>query len=116
VRGASSDAVDHEEIGRHWLDRADRILPSLRPGVAPTATPPLDLTFAELVADPIRTADRICDFIGVPLTAQARMRMTAFLAAQPHGAGTHRYHPEQFGLTQRKLETRFADYMTEFRL
>ncbi|MDG9703203.1 sulfotransferase [Streptomyces sp. DH37] len=117
VRAARSDDVDREEIGRYWLEHAARALNGLRRGAGPTATPPLDLYFTDLVADPLGTAERVCDHIGVPMTAEAGRRMTAFMAAENDATtGRHAYAPEDFGLSERLLKERFSPYLAEFGL
>jgi hypothetical protein len=117
VRAARTDTVDREEIGRYWLDSAAEALNGLRQNQGPTSTPPLDLRFKEVVADPLAAAERVCDYIGVPMTAVARQRMTAFLAAENDATtGKHSYTPEEFGLTERGMAQRFAPYLAEFGL
>ncbi|GAA2952931.1 MULTISPECIES: sulfotransferase [Streptomycetaceae] len=117
VRSARSDRVDREEIGHYWLDHASRALNGLRPGTGPMSTPPLDLGFREVVKDPLGAAERVCDYIGVPLTAEARARMSAFMAAENDATtGHHAYTPESFGLTERLIEERFAPYLATFEL
>jgi hypothetical protein len=117
IRAARSSSVDREEIGRYWLDQATTALTGLRRGESPLATPPLDLRFEDLVADPLGTAAQVCDHIGVPLTEEARRRMTAFLSAEDDAPrGRHDYTPEDFGLSRRQLDVRFAGYRAEFNL
>ncbi|MEU1850933.1 sulfotransferase [Streptomyces sp. NPDC019990] len=117
VRAARSDTVDREEIGRYWLAGAAEALNGLRKDKGPHTTPPLDLRFRDVVADPLAAAERVCDYIGVPMTAQARQRMTAFMAAENDAtAGTHSYTAEEFGLTERGMTERFAPYLAEFSL
>ncbi|PJN23233.1 sulfotransferase [Kitasatospora sp. CB02891] len=117
VRAARSDTVDREEIGSYWLDSAAEALNGLKQGRSSTSTPPLDLRFRDVVGDPLGTAERVCDYIGVPLTAEARRRMTAFMAAENDATtGKHRYTPQEFGLTEQGIKERFAPYLTEFSL
>jgi hypothetical protein len=117
VRGACSDAVDNEEIGWYWLDQIGTILDDLRPGIGPTQLPPLDVRYADFIADPLGTAGWVCDFLGVPLTDEASRRMSAFIA---HDSGTaaasHRYTPQEFGLRPEQLGERFASYIAAFDL
>lgn len=117
VRAARSGRVDPVEIGQEWLKRADAVLPRLRRGAGATAKPPLDLRYADLVADPIGVVGQVCEHIGVPLTAEARTRITDYLAAGAgKPAGRHTYQPETFGLRTGELTERFADYLAEFDL
>ncbi|MGW5641701.1 sulfotransferase family protein [Saccharopolyspora sp. NPDC003752] len=115
VRGASSDAVDDHEIGRYWLRRVSTALDGMRSGQAPFATPPLDLRYDDLVADPIGVVAQVCDYVGVPLTAEAEQRITSYLGAGSGGGG-HHYEPEQFGLDEKALDDRFSGYSNEFGL
>jgi len=115
VRSARSDDVNREEIGEYWLEYASQALNGMRRGTGPTATPPLDLRFREVVADPLGTAERVCDYIGVPLTDEARHRMRAFMAAENDATtGRHTYRAEDFGMTAGAIEERFAPYLNEF--
>jgi hypothetical protein len=114
VRGARAATVDNEEIGRYWLDQVGPVLDGLRPGVGPTATPPLDVRYQDFVADPMATVDRVCDHIGVPLTGEAVARMSDLLT--PAGGGGHRYSAADFGLSTDGLNQRFAAYVDAFQL
>lgn len=117
VRSARSDYVDDHEIGRYWLEQASRVLNGLHRGQAPTAVAPLDLRYDDLVADPVGTAERVCDHIGVPFAGRAADRITAFVAGQRNRSrGRHEYSAADFGLRPDRLAERFADYIAEFGL
>src|SRR5262245_62161602 len=115
VRSARSDDVDHEEIGAYWLDRVSLAVKRLEDPV-PLATPPLDIRYADLVADPLGTVQRVCERAGVELTAEARERMTAFMARQGHAGRGNAYAAEDFGLSASQLQSHFASYITDYRL
>jgi hypothetical protein len=116
VRVARSDAIDRVEIGRQWLGRIEAALgaqPAVRAELA--GVPLLDVRYADLVADPIGTLGRICDFIGTPMTADAERAMRAYLdrnTATTHGR--HRYAAADFGLDEIDLSRRFADYRHDY--
>jgi hypothetical protein len=115
VRAARSDDVSPSEIGAHWLDRAARALANTHRGEAPTDRPPLDIRYADLVADPLRVAAGICEHIGVPVTAEARAAMARYLAAGADKPATaHRYRLTGFGLDADGLDRRLAGYRAEF--
>jgi hypothetical protein len=116
VRGARAATVDNAEIGRYWLDQVGPLLDRLRPGVAPTATPPLDVRYQDLVADPMSTVDRVCDYIGVPLTGAAGARMADLVAPAAGNHTGHRYSAADFGLSTNGLNQRFAAYLDAFEL
>ncbi|WP_239123134.1 sulfotransferase family protein [Rhizocola hellebori] len=116
VRAARSAAVDPAEIGAYWLEEAAPVLDSMRRGVGPLRTPPLDIRFTDLTADPLRVAGQVCDYAGVPMTEQATARMTAFLSGATGKPGNHRYRAQDFGLSAQLLDERFARYHSEFDL
>jgi hypothetical protein len=117
VRRARSGHADRAEIGRYWLEEAAGVLAGLRRGDGPLSIPPpLDITFSELNADPLGVAAQVCDYVGVPLTSQARERMAKFQAAAGGGRGRHRYRAADYGLDERDLRERFGAYLAEFKL
>lgn len=113
---ARSGHADRAEIGRYWLQEAIGVLAGLRGGEGPFSIPPLDITFRELNADPLGVAAQVCDYIGVPLTNQAREHMASFAAAAGDGRGRHRYRAADYGLDERDLRERFGAYLAEFKL
>lgn len=115
VRGASAEAVDDHEIGRYWLDRVTPVLAGLRRGVGPFDRPPLDIRYADLVADPMAVVAEICAAAGLSVTDEAQRRMNGYLSAG-HAKGQHTYRAEQFGLRSDQLADRFSDYLDEFAL
>ena len=115
VRSARSDAVDRAEIGAYWLDRVGLAVKRLSEPVALT-TAPLDIRYADLIADPLGIAERICNRIGVPLTPEVRERMTAFLSRPGHAGRGNTYTPEEFGFSTAALESHFAGYIADYGL
>lgn len=113
VRGASAHPVDDQEIGRYWLDRVTPVLGGLSRGMGPFDRPPLDIRYADLVADPIAVAAEICATAGLPLTDAALLRMNGYLSAD-RPRGQHTYHAERFGLRTGQLARLFSDYLNEF--
>lgn len=117
VRAARSDAVDLLQIGRYWLERADRVLPQLRPGRAPESLDVVDLRYRDLVADPVGTVADLCQRDGRPLTPPDRGALQAFVNRQRAAGGApHRYRPKDFGLAVAQLRERYAGYVERFDL
>lgn len=115
VRSARSDDVDRNEIGSYWLERVTVAVEGLEEPVA-VKEPPLDIRYADLVADPLGTVERICDRVGVPMTAEARERMTAYLGRPGHAGRGNAYTAEDFGLSNARLERHFTKYITAYGL
>ncbi|MDL4774768.1 sulfotransferase family protein [Actinomadura xylanilytica] len=113
VRRAGADPVDDHEIGRYWLERVTPMLEGLRRGAGPFDRSPLDIRYADLVADPMAVVAEICATAGLSLTGAARRRMNGYLSAG-HSQGRHAYRAEQFGLRSGQLADRFSDYLDEF--
>jgi hypothetical protein len=61
-------------------------------------------------------AAQVCDYAGLPMTDQATAGMTAFLSGVTDQPGKHRYRAQEFGLSTRLLDERFAGYHSEFAL
>jgi hypothetical protein len=116
IRQARAVRVDPAEIGAFWLHRTaavtDRLLEDADGG---SALPVLDVPYPRLSLDPLAVARDVCEFIGVPLTAPAELRMRRYLrATAPGERGVHRYQPEDFGLRTADLTRRFAAYRARF--
>lgn len=75
----------------------------------------LDIHHLELVADPMGQIERIYDWIDSPLTTETRQAMITWSEENRSGAhGSHRYTPEQFGLSATQLRSDFAEYTDHF--
>jgi len=118
LRRAFSDSADPRKIAADWSDRWSRALDKFL-AVRDRASPSqfLDVNFESIETDPLGTVQRVYDFLGWPLTAQARTAMQNFLAANPKNKhGVHRYTLEQFGLNRSAELLRFRNYCERFRI
>jgi len=71
----------------------------------------LDVTYPELIADPIGTVRAVCDYFGYPFDTEFEARARRRLAEDPqHKHGVHRYSLEQFGLDPAAVDEQFAAY------
>ncbi|HEY5841317.1 MAG TPA: sulfotransferase, partial [Mycobacterium sp.] len=113
-----SDRVDRDRVGAQWLDRMgwtnDRAM-ATRDGWADDASRCTDIEFADAVADPIGQAARVYDAIGVRLTADAEAAMRRWLVARPRETARPAYAAADFGLTDARIDERFAVYNARFR-
>lgn len=110
-----SDQVDAAAVARHWLHRnagmVDRALDvrDARPEVF------LDVSYSELVDDPLRQVERIYAAAGFELTEQIRARMAEHRAGHAQNAhGVHRYDLADFGLTVDDVDAAYARYKRAF--
>jgi hypothetical protein len=118
LRRAFSDNADPLKIAADWADRWSRALDKFL-AVRDRASPSqfLDVNFESIETDPLGTVERVYDFLGWPLTAQARTAMQNFLAANPKNKhGVHSYTLEQFGLSRAAETIRFRSYCERFRI
>jgi hypothetical protein len=70
-----------------------------------------DVTYPELIADPIVTVRAVCESFGYPFGAEFEARARRRLAEDvQHQQGVHRYSLEQFGLDPAAVDERFAAY------
>jgi hypothetical protein len=74
-----------------------------------------DIHFAPFQKDPLPIIERLYDFIGERLTAEARARMEKWREQTPREKhGDHRYDPADFGLSAVALRERFRFYSEHF--
>jgi hypothetical protein len=115
-RGVFSDQLDPHEIGAHWWRKTRRLIDramAARDGVTSQGGGGafLDVSYYDLMADPMTQVQRIYDFIGRPLDQAVRARMEASRRAnRQHKHGEHRYRLEDFGLARDRVEAGFAAY------
>jgi Sulfotransferase family len=75
----------------------------------------IDVSYDQLVSDPLTAVRRIYDVLGEELTSGTEHAMRLHLAEhRQHRYGRHSYELRDFGLNAATLERRFADYMTQF--
>jgi len=107
------DLEDLAEVVKQFLVRSTSRFMEARDGMEEGRF--FDVSFRNLVKDPLRTVHGIYDFLGMELTPEVRSRMIRFLAVQPRGTHRkHRYDPEQFGLHGQEMDRAFAAYRSRF--
>jgi len=75
----------------------------------------LDVHHSDLVADPGGSIRRIYDWLDLPLTPAVERSILEWQEAHRMGvAGTHRYTPEQFGLTAAQIRSDYGFYIEHF--
>jgi hypothetical protein len=111
-RGVFSDRIHPDVVGAHWWRKTqrqvDRAMASRDRAPAGTF---LDVSYYDLMADPMAQVQRIYDFIGRRLDAPIRAAMAAARQENPqHKHGTHRYQLADFGLDHGRVDAGFAAY------
>lgn len=114
-RGICTDSIDSAELGEQILQR---LATDMEAGVRARERLPadrfLDLDYRELVSDPMDSVKRIYEHFGLPLAPQAQTGMQSFLQADRKKSRSHRYAPEDFGLSAERIRAHFANYMQRF--
>ena len=117
-RSLYEGGADAVGIGRWQLDMyagmIDRAM-DVRARRDPAAF--FDLSFPELVADPVAAVARMYDHFDFAMSAEAERRMRAWQADNPQGKhGGHHYTLEEFGLREDQIAERFARYTERFQV
>jgi hypothetical protein len=117
LRTIGSDSVDPHVVGAQqkelWRLSAERGM-AARVRLDRTHRC-LDLSYEDLVADPMAAVERLYQHFEMELRSMAAERMRALLRAHPqHEHGVHEYSPGQFGLTAADLRRDFAEYIACF--
>ncbi|CAF2963852.1 unnamed protein product, partial [Rotaria sp. Silwood2] len=75
----------------------------------------LDITYNNLMKDPIGVVHQIYDYFDLHWSNEMEMAMRDWLLRNPQGKqGRHTYSLAEFGLNQEDIETRYADYINLF--
>jgi hypothetical protein len=118
LKGAFSDNLDPLEIGpsvlQYCLRNLRRFFASRDRLPASCCT---DVSYADLVRDPISVVQEIYTYLGERLTWEAESRMIKFLSENRQAKwGRHVYSAATFGLQPPVIEEQFSFYTTRFDL
>jgi hypothetical protein len=116
LTGTFSDADHAGYIAEHWTqmltESVDRVEAFRH---AHPDHDIIDVRYADLVSDPLRTVETIYSACDRELDDQARDAVTAYIGANPKGQfGTHGYRLEDFGLRADDLRYRFSTYVERY--
>jgi hypothetical protein len=111
-----SDHVTEQHLGAPclamWGTALDRML-HVREAADPARF--YDLSYEDLLADPMAAVDRIYAYFGYATTPGMEEGMQRWLAAHPqHQHGVHQYSLSQFGLDRTTVARRCAAYLQRF--
>jgi hypothetical protein len=74
-----------------------------------------DVTYDDLMKNPILTVQRIYDRFGLHWSDEFKLAMQSWLQVNPQGKqGRHSYSLDEFGLKREDVQTRYADYTNMF--
>jgi hypothetical protein len=117
-RGVFSDHVDPHEVGREWSRKVGRMLErSLAVRAAAHDEGFVDVSYYDLVRDPVGEVRRLYERLGLACSPATRERLEATRRDNPqHKYGRHAYRLEDFGLSERGVEPLLAAYRARFAL
>jgi hypothetical protein len=116
LTGTFSDADHTAYIAEHWTQMlADSVDRTEAFRLAHPEHEIIDVHYADLVGDPLRTIETIYASCGKEFDDRARNAVAASVSANPKGRfGTHGYRLEDFGLQADALRDRFSDYVERY--
>jgi hypothetical protein len=115
VRRPNGELTDPRRVGEQALRRCAVTMTRALTARARIEDRVLDVSFRELIAEPLRVVTRIYQWLGTPLDATAVSAMRRWLAENPrerHGA--HMYDPGNFGLPADRTRAAFGGYLDRF--
>jgi hypothetical protein len=75
----------------------------------------LDISYHDVMANPVRTVERIYRRFGLEMSEAHRSAIATWLAQNPQTKhGVHRYAMDEFGLSREATNRQFADYLDRF--
>jgi hypothetical protein len=115
-RGIFSDEVPPAEVGRHWSRKIGRMLDrSMDVREAARDDGFVDVSYYDLIADPVPVVRDLYARLDLPFTAAAEQAMRRTRSENPqHKYGTHRYRLEDFALSRDTVEPLLARYRARF--
>jgi hypothetical protein len=116
LRRAYSGDVSAAVIGRQALVRAATAMRrALEVRDATGEAPFVDVSYRELVRDPVGAVRAVYRQLGRTLEAGVERRMQEWGRVNPqHGHGAHRYDLDGFGLTGPEVDAAFAPYLERY--
>ena len=111
-----SDEVDPKRVARHWLGKIENMARrtlATRERVGDRGF--IDVSYYDLIQDPLPQVARIYQAAGLELTAPTIRRMQAsHQVNKQHKYGRHKYSLADFGMTEEDVESRIAAYRARF--
>jgi len=116
LSGTFTDADHTAYVAEHWtamLEESVTRIDAFR--AAHPEYPIVDVQYADLARDPLRTVEDLYAACGAELDGSARDAIAAYVNAHPKGKfGTHGYDLAEYGLEAGELAERFAGYVDRY--
>ena len=113
-----SDDVDPSRVAAHWLGKIEnmaRRTMATRERVHDQGF--MDVSYYDLIKDPMSQVERIYEAAGARLTPEAREAMESSRKVnKQHKYGRHKYSLADFGMTEDDVESRISPYRARFQV
>ena len=77
----------------------------------------MDVSYYDLIKDPMPQVERIYNFAGLPITEAAKAAMQASRKTNKQNKhGKHRYELADFGLSHAAVKADYANYLDKFQI
>ena len=117
-RGILSDHIDPEEIGSHWMRKTIHLMErsmTVRSTAGDGAF--VDVSYYDLVADPLGELRRIYRAAEIDFTAEAEEAAMAVSRRDTKNRyGRHVYSPDSFGLDDKSIDEATGFYRQAYRI
>lgn len=113
--GVFSDAVDARAVAAHWHRKNVAMVDAARCVRAAHPASFIDVSYYDVIADPLPQVRRIYEFSGIELTLAAIAAMDAARRDNPQNKhGVHSYALEDFGLSLTQIRQDYGRYREFF--
>ncbi len=115
--GVFSDVVDAHERALLWLNKNAEMLRRARLVRETHPQAFIDVSYYDLIKDPMAEVERIYAFAGIDLSVAAREAMEASRKVNRKDRhGKHKYSLEEFGLTPEVVDAKYENYRQAFNI
>jgi len=115
--GIFSDQIDAQEIAAHWHGNNARMMARALKVRAQKPESFMDVSYYDLIKDPMPQVERIYNFAGLPITEAAKAAMQASRKTNKQNKhGKHRYELADFGLSHAAVKADYANYLDKFQI
>lgn len=115
--GVFSDQVDAPRIARDWLAINANMVEAAWQVRQQHPQAFMDVSYYDLMKDPMTQVERIYAFAGITLSDEARAAMEASRQVNKQNRhGKHNYTLEEFGLSREEVERSYATYRERFNI
>jgi hypothetical protein len=115
--GVFSDQIDVVEIGKHWSEKALKMVNKTNDVRKQKPDAFIDVYYKKLMEDPISEIKRIYKFVDTPLTEKAESRMSVWINKNPQNRyGKHSYSIDSFGMSTDDIDRMFGEYIDKYKI